>query len=68
MHVPVSLAPRTIIAVLVGVLLLWAAYIAVGAYLYNRNPWRVVLVMACMAAFVGSWLLLLWKKGRGNRG
>ena len=33
-------------ALIMGGLVLWGAYVAIGAYLYNLNPWRAVIVMA----------------------
>jgi hypothetical protein len=45
-------------------LTVWAVYIAVGAYWYNLNPWRGVIVLACMGLFLGSWLALLWNQSR----
>ena len=48
-------------------LVLWAAYVAVGAYLYNFNPWRAVIVLGCMGVFLGFWLLMLWGQSRRSR-
>jgi threonine/homoserine/homoserine lactone efflux protein len=49
----------------------WGAYHAVGAYLFNHNPWRAAVVAACVAAFLAFWGLLLWRgaaKSRRNAG
>ncbi len=46
---------------------MWGAYVALGAYLYNYNPWRGVIVMACVGLFLGFWLLLLWNQSRDKR-
>ncbi len=54
------LSPRQILALIMGGLVLWGVYIAIGAYLYNQNPWRSVIILACVGSFVGLWLLLLW--------
>ncbi|HEX3726950.1 MAG TPA: hypothetical protein VHV08_11935 [Pirellulales bacterium] len=43
-----------------GALALWALFVATGVYLYNFKIWAAVIVTACMAVFLGSWLLLLW--------
>jgi drug/metabolite transporter (DMT)-like permease len=59
-------SPRLIIGLIMGGLVVWAVYIAIGSYLYNFNPLRAVLVLGCMAAFLGFWLLLLWTQG-GNK-
>ena len=55
-----------------SVLVLWAGYLAIGAFLVarenNTNPWRGVIVLASMALFLGFWLLALWsQKRRGGR-
>jgi len=50
-----------------GLLVVWAVYVAIGAYLYNFNPWRAVIVLASMGVFLGIWLLLLWTQSRNRR-
>ena len=45
-------------------LVLWGAYVAVGAYLYNMNPWRGVIVLVSVALFLGLWMLALWSRSR----
>ena len=62
---PQTMSPRTITALIMGTLILWASYIAAGWY--DRNPWRGVIVMACMGGFLGFWLLLLWNLKRKKR-
>jgi ABC-type transport system involved in Fe-S cluster assembly fused permease/ATPase subunit len=62
---PVS--SRTILTIVMAALALWAVYIAVGAYWYNFNPWRAVVVLGCMAAFLGFWLLMLWARARRSQ-
>jgi hypothetical protein len=37
----------------------WGIYHAIGAYRFNANPWRSVMVLACSFGFIGWWLLLL---------
>jgi hypothetical protein len=49
---------RAILLIVAG-LFAWGIYHAVGAYLYNHNPWRAVVVMTCVCGFLGFWLLLL---------
>jgi hypothetical protein len=58
-----SPSPRMVLTVIMGGMALWAVYVAVGAYLYNFDPWRAVIVLGCMAAFLGWWLLLLYTQG-----
>jgi len=64
---PTQPSPRLLLALIMGGLVLWGGYVAVGAYLYNYNPWRGVIVMACVGVFLGFWLLLLWNRGRRQR-
>lgn len=53
---------RIIVAIAVG-LLVWGGIHAWGAYLYNHNPWRAVMVGGFMAAFLAFWLgLLAWHR------
>ncbi len=58
------LSHRTILALIMAGVILWGIYVAVGAYRYNLNPWRPVIVLACIALFVGTWLALLWNQNR----
>ena len=58
-----QISQRTIIGVIMGALVVWAIYLAVGAFLYDFNILRAIIVLACMAAFVGFWLLMLWTQG-----
>jgi hypothetical protein len=37
----------------------WGAYLATGAYLFNHNPWRGVVILGCVATFIGGWFWLL---------
>ncbi len=62
-----SFSPRLALAVIMVALVLWAGYVAVGAYWYNMNPWRGVIVLATMAVFLGFWLLALWTQSRRGR-
>lgn len=38
--------------------LAWGAVLAAGAYRLNHNPWRVVMVLGCVLAFLGLWTWL----------
>jgi hypothetical protein len=55
---------RLIFGIIMGGLTLWAIYLAIGAYRYNLNPWRGIIVLASMGIFLGGWLLLLWGQSR----
>ena len=50
---------------LVAALAAWGLYLAVGAFRFNHDVWRGVVVFGCMAAFLGFWLVMM--KLRGNR-
>jgi len=51
-------ANRVILLIAV-VVAAWGVYHAVGAYLFNHNPWRGVVVLGCVAAYLGFWSLML---------
>lgn len=38
--------------------LAWGTVLAAGAYRLNHNPWRVVMVLGCVLAFLGLWTWL----------
>ena len=44
--------------IVIGVLI-WGAIHAVGAYLFNFNPWRGVMVIVCVDGYLAFWLLML---------
>lgn len=62
-----SMSPRMLIGLIMGGLLLWGVYIGIGAYLYNHDPRRGVIVMISVLMFLGFWLLLLWNQDRIKR-
>ncbi len=53
------ISPRTILALIIGGLVLWGLYIAAGVIWYGLNPLGGIVVMVCVAIFVGFWMLLL---------
>ena len=53
------LSPRTILALIIGGLLLWGLYIAAGVLWYGLNPLGALVVMACVGIFLGFWAILL---------
>jgi hypothetical protein len=55
------------LAVIIGALVLWALYIAAGTFMSTMSVGRAVMVLLCMGAFVGFWLLLLWTQGRSKK-
>jgi hypothetical protein len=40
-------------------IVLWGGFHAIGAYRYNHNVYRAVMVVACVAGFLGFWLAML---------
>ena len=65
---PNSLNPdKRILGGIVVALIVWAVYHAVGAYRLNHNPWRAVIVLACMGGFLGFWWLMLHSRQRRLR-
>ena len=62
MNDPVSSPPadtvRIIRWVVLGVLA-WGVFHAVGAWRYNNNPLRAVVVLACVLGFLGFWMTML---------
>ncbi len=57
-----------IIRLIIGGLVVWGIAQAIGAYTLNYNPLRPLIVLACVAAFLGFWLILLgvWRKRHGR--
>ncbi len=52
-------SPRSILALIIGGLVLWGMYIAAGVIWYGLNPLGGVVVLVCVAIFISFWLLLL---------
>ena len=61
------MSQRTLLMIIMGTLVAWALYVAIGAYWYNFDLMRAIVVLACMAAFLGIWLLLFWSRGGDTR-
>jgi membrane protein DedA with SNARE-associated domain len=68
--------PRQIwlpLAILGVALVLWAGMLALGAFLQMgadqpHHDWRrALIVVGCMAGFLGVWGLALWKRSRRER-
>ncbi len=52
-------APKMITWLIALSLLAWGVFHAVGAYYYNHNIWRGVVVLVCVGLFLGFWFLML---------
>lgn len=61
------LSPRTILALIMGGLILWGIYVAAGVMWYGLNPLGALLVLFFVSIFLGFWLLLLWTQNRNRR-
>jgi len=56
-------AERLILWIMVGIVL-WGLVHAIGAWRLNHDPRRLVVVLACVAGFLGFWLTLLRARRR----
>jgi hypothetical protein len=53
------MSPRTILALIIGGLVLWGLYVAAGVLWYGLNVSGAIVVLVCVGMFLGFWLLLL---------
>lgn len=53
---------RTILIAIVVGLLIWGAYLSVGAYTFNHRLSRPLMVMGCVAGFLLFWGLMMWSR------
>jgi hypothetical protein len=53
MTAPKPLSTRTIFRIVIGLILLWAAYLIIGAFI--ERPARAVVLAVCFAGFLGFW-------------
>ncbi len=53
------MSPRTLLALIMGGLIIWGIYVAVGVFWYGLNPGGAIAVLVCVGMFLGIWLLLL---------
>jgi hypothetical protein len=51
-----------LIWILIVAVLAWGIYHAIGAYRFNHNPYRAVVVLGCVVAYLGFWMLLLKRR------
>ena len=56
---PQSQDRARIIRWVVAGIVVWGIFHAIGAWRFNHNPLRAVVVLACVAAFVGFWMTML---------
>lgn len=53
---------RVVFLLIMASVLAWGTFHAAGAYFNfqsNSNPWRAVMVLACVVGFLGFWLVML---------
>ena len=58
---------RRWIVILIAVLAVWGLYHAVGAFLFNYDIRRGIVVLGSMTAFLGCWLALLRYRKKKDR-
>jgi hypothetical protein len=58
------MSQNKLVVLIMAAVLAWGTFLAVGAYHLNHNPWRPVIVMACVLAFLGFWGLMLASRKR----
>ena len=59
---------RRWIVLLASALAAWGLYHAIGAFLFNHDVRRGLIVLACMAVFLFWWMLLLRHRAKRNSG
>jgi len=67
MSTPATPSPpdaERILAGIMAALVLWGLFHAVGAWSLNHDARRPLVVLACVAAFLGFWLVLLAARRR----
>jgi hypothetical protein len=50
---------RWAFALIMVAVVAWGIFHAVGAYRFNHNPMRAVMVLGCVAVYLGFWGLML---------
>lgn len=59
---PLMQDSKSLLVWIMVALIIWGALLALGAYLYNHNIWRLIIVMGSVGGFLAFWALLLWSK------
>ena len=60
-------AEKIIRWIMVGVVA-WGVFHAIGAWRLNNDPRRMLIVLGCVAAFLGFWAAMLSARARRLRG
>lgn len=53
------MAGEKILRAIMLALVAWGVVQAIGAWLFNGDPLRPLIVLGCMAGFLGFWLAML---------
>jgi Flp pilus assembly protein TadB len=53
-----------LIAWIMGAIVVWGAFHAFGAWTLNHDARRPLIVLACVGAFLGFWLVMLSARRR----
>lgn len=61
---PTPPGAERIIAGIMAAIVVWGIFHAVGAWTLNHDARRPLIVLACVAAFLGFWLALLAARRR----
>jgi len=60
---PPAGAERLLRAIMLGIVA-WGVFHAIGAWRLNHDPRRMLVVLGCVAAFLGFWLAMLAARRR----
>ena len=63
-EMPSSPGPQRLILWIMLGIVAWGIFHAVGAWRLNHDPRRVLVVLGCVAAFLGFWLVMLSARRR----
>jgi hypothetical protein len=61
------LSPKMLTALIMGLLVLWGVYVAVGTQLYGLSWRAAAVVLVCVGIFLGVWLVALRFQPRGRK-
>jgi hypothetical protein len=53
------MTPNRAMLLIAAAVLVWGVFLAVGAYYFNHNVWRFVMVMGCVGGFLAFWGIML---------
>jgi hypothetical protein len=53
-----------LIPLLIVAVLAWGVFHAIGAYLFNHDIRRPLVVLACVTGFLAFWGAMLWNRSR----